>query len=69
MLSYKNRYGFDENINVFLTDTYLQFIFLLQKKTILFTINLGYSRTADMQKFNTPNYFWVILHIEKWQDL
>lgn len=33
MFSYKNSYIFDENINVFLTDIYLQYIFLFQKKT------------------------------------
>lgn len=57
MFSYKNSYGFDENINVFLTDIYLQYIFLFQKKNTLFTIYLGYSRSIDMQKFNAPNYF------------
>lgn len=34
MFSYKNSYGFDENINVFLTDIYLQYIFLFQKKPL-----------------------------------
>lgn len=44
-------------------------MFFIPEKKALFTINLGYSRSIDMQKFNTPNYFWVILHTEKWQDL
>lgn len=68
MFPYKNSYVSDENINVFLTDIYLQYILFFQKKTTLFTINLGYSRSIDMQKYNIPNYFWVILHTEKWQD-
>lgn len=57
MFSYKNSYGFDENINVFLTDIYLQYILFFQKKPPYLPLTWAIQEVLTCKSSTHPTIF------------